>query len=103
MISSSTSAFSDAAKVASSKESASIRQENEELLFLDDLLPALLTKLPPPPIPPLVQIIPEGDRFFFTNSSREKLAKNEVDEKFIIDLHPETSTRAGKIMSNTIR
>jgi len=93
-------------KAASSKESALIWHENEELLLLDDRLkPTLLISAPPPPLLPFAQIIPEDERFVFTNSSREKLERNELEVKFIKALmHPlEVIKRAEKIMSNTIR
>jgi len=92
-------------KAASSKESALIWHENEEPLLLDECSrPTRLKLSPAPPSPPLAQLIPEGERFFFTNSSREKFERNELDEKFTNVWHAlEINNRAGKIMSNTVR
>jgi len=64
----------------------------------------MLKPSPTPPLPPLAQIIPEGERFFFTNSSREKLERNELDEKVITPLHPlGINKRARTTIHNPIR
>src|SRR5688572_15908123 len=100
----STSAFREPRKAISSNARSLTWQENDELLLFDDFArPTLLILSPPPPSPPLAQIIPEGERFFFTSSSSEKLDRNELDERCITDAQPLISSRARQVISNTIR
>ena len=64
----------------------------------------MLKLSPAPPLPPLAQIIPEGERFFFTNSSRAKLEKNELEEDFGSPLQLlAINKRVGIAMHNPIR